>query len=66
MTLFELDLDDPPMAKLGSHDDPFGSSSGSGALGIIGEAFAVPVDESVDDFWLKIIKRFVNNIFYIL
>ncbi|GJQ98500.1 RNA-directed DNA polymerase, eukaryota, reverse transcriptase zinc-binding domain protein [Tanacetum coccineum] len=61
-TLLEIRLDDPPMAKLGNHDDPLGSSSGMGARGIIGEAFVVGpaevgADGSVEDFWLKITKK---------
>lgn len=48
----EIRLDDPPMLKLGSHDDPLG------ALGIIGGEFVVVPLElgtngSVEDFWLK-------------
>ena len=61
----EVRPDDPPMAKLGNHDDPLGSSSGMGARGIIGGAFVVPVevgvDGSVEDFWLKIIKKIKIN-----
>lgn len=46
------------MVKLGSHDEPFGSSSRTGALGIIGGEFVVvPVDGSVEDFRLKITKK---------
>lgn len=51
--LSEIRLVDSPMTKLGSHDEPFGSSSSFGAFGIIGEAFGVvPVDGSVVDFRL--------------
>lgn len=61
----EVCLDDAPMAKLGNHDDPLGSSSGMGARGIIGGAFVVPVevgvDGSVEDFWLKITKKIKIN-----
>lgn len=66
----EIRLDDPPMLKLGSHDDPFGSSSSMGALGIIGGEFVVAPLElgtngSVEDFWLKKNKSNKISVIYV-